>query len=118
MNKYESTDRHQLAFQDGGDAHAARGADGDEPAAAAALGEDLGERRDDARAGRGERVADRDRAAAHVEPRAVDRAERLREPEPLAAELRRLPGLQRAQHLRSERLVDLVEVEVLEPYPC
>ena len=45
---------------------------------------------------------------------AVDRAQRRLEAEPLAAEHRVLPGLQRAQHLRGERLVDLVEVEVLE----
>ncbi len=48
-----------------------------------------------------------------VELVAVDRAERLVEAEPLLAEDRVLPGGERAEHLRRERLVDLVEVEVL-----
>ena len=54
------------------------------------------------------------RAALDVELRAVDGAQRRGETEPVAAELRRLPGFQRAQHLRREGLVDLVEVEVLQ----
>jgi hypothetical protein len=48
-------------------------------------------------------MARRERAAGHVELRAVDRAQRVL-----------LPRLQRAQHLCGEGLVDLVEVEVLE----
>ena len=78
------------------------------------VGKQFRERRDDARAGRRERVADRDRAALDVQLRTVDRAERLGEAEPFAAELLRLPGLQRAEHLRGKSLVDLVEIEVLE----
>ena len=46
--------------------------------------------------------------------RAIDRAERPSRLEPLATELLRLPGLQRRERLRRERLVDLVEVEVLQ----
>ena len=38
----------------------------------------------------------------------------LLEAEPLATEFGRLPGLQRAEHLRRKRLVDFVEVEVLQ----
>src|SRR5688572_32128145 len=52
------------------------------------------------RAGGGERVAGRERGAVHVELRAVDRAE---------AAL--LPGREGGEHLRGERLVDLVEVD-------
>ncbi len=58
-----------------------------------------------------------ERAAMDVEPFAVDRAERLVEPEPLAAEDRVLPGLERAQDLGGERLMDLVEVELLQRHP-
>ncbi len=75
----------------------------------------LASRGDDPPAGCGERVAGRERAAVDVELGAVDRAERGVEAEPLLAEDRVLPGLQRAQHLGGERLVDLVEVEVAEP---
>ncbi len=46
--------------------------------------------------------------------RAVDRAERRVEAQPLLAEDRVLPRLERREHLRGERLVDLVEVEVLQ----
>src|ERR671910_2565055 len=101
-------------FHDRRHPHAAGGADRDQPAAGATLGEQLAERRDDARAGRRERMADRDRTALDVELRAVDGAEGAGEPEPLAAEFLRLPGLERAEHLRGEGLVDLVEVEVLQ----
>ena len=45
---------------------------------------------------------------------AVDRAQRRVEAEALLAEDRVLPRRERGQHLRGERLVDLVEVEVLE----
>ena len=45
---------------------------------------------------------------------AVDRAQRGVEAEALLAEHRVLPRLQRGEHLRGERLVDLVEVEVLQ----
>ena len=72
---------------------------------------------DDPAAGRGERVARRERGTVHVEPGAVDRTERRVEAEALLAEHRVLPGLQRGEHLRGERLVDLVEVEVLQGQP-
>ena len=93
---------------------AAGRADGDERLAAAALVELLGGGGQDAPAGRGERVADRQRGAVDVELRAVDRAERLVEAEALAAELGVLPRRERRQDLGGERLVDLEEVEVLE----
>ena len=66
---------------------------------------------------RAERVSGAKRAAVHVEPLAVDRANGLLETQAVAAEHRVLPGLQRAQHLGGERLVDLVEVEVLQREP-
>jgi hypothetical protein len=57
----------------------------------------------------------RQAATAYVHLAAVDRAQRCVEPEPLAAEHRVFPGLQGAQHLACERLVDFVEVEILQP---
>ena len=74
----------------------------------------LARRGDDPAAGGGERVARRQRGAVDVELGPVDRAERRVEAEPLLAEDRVLPRLQGGQHLRGERLVDLVEVEVLQ----
>ena len=68
----------------------------------------------DPAAGRGERVPGRQRRAVDVELRAVDRAQRGVEPELALAERRVLPRLQRREHGRGERLVDLVEVEVLQ----
>src|SRR5690349_6001919 len=106
-------DCRALAFEDGGDAHPAGGADGDEAAARAAARELLGERGDDARAGGGEGMAERDARALGIQLRALDRAQRVT-PELLFTEVFRLPGLQRAEHLRGEGLVDLVDVEVLE----
>ncbi len=101
---------------------AARGAHGDQrtrgcPGLGGALREELGRRRDDAPAGRGERVARSERGAVDVEPRAVDRAERAVEPELGAAVLVVLPGLEGREHGGRERLVDLVEVEVAEREP-
>ncbi len=69
---------------------------------------------DDARARRGERVADGEARSLDVELGAIDRAERPVEAELLLAVDGILPGLQRGDHLRGERLVDLVEVEVLQ----
>ena len=74
----------------------------------------LGQRGDDPAAGRGERVAGGQRRAGDVQPAAVDLAERLGEAQPVPAEHRIGPGLQRGQHGGRERLVDLVEVEVLQ----
>src|SRR5690606_23664107 len=102
-----------LALEDRGYALAACGADRDQAASASALVEGLGERGDDAPAGRRERVARGERAAVHVQLLAVDRAQRLLQPQALLAEDRVLPGLQRAEHLRREGFMDLVEVEVL-----
>src|SRR6266568_2780577 len=104
-----------LFFEDRRDPHPARGADRDQPPARAAVGELLREPGDDARAGGAERMADGDAAALRVHLRAIDRAQRLRAFEASAAVLLRFPGLQRAEHLRGEGLVDLVEVEILQP---
>ena len=81
------------------------------------LGELLGQLRDDPPAGRGERVARRQRRAVDVELGPVDRPERGVQAEPLLAVLLGLPRRQRRQHHRGERLVDLVEVEVLQGQP-
>src|SRR5690606_39642003 len=81
------------------------------------LREELGRRRDDAPAGRGERVARREGRPVDVEARAVDRAEGAVEPELGAAVLVVLPGLEGREDGRRERLVDLVEVEVAELEP-
>src|SRR5690606_15813604 len=102
------------ALDDGAHAHAAGGADRHQRAALALLLEQLGGRGDDAGAGGGEGMAERQRGAVDVELRRVDGAERRVEAEPLAAEGFRLPGAQRAQHLGGKGLVDLVEIEVLQ----
>src|SRR3984957_2398669 len=62
-------------FENGGDAHPARGADRDQAALGLMLIEYLGERGDDARAGRGKGVAYRETAAFHVELGSIDAAE-------------------------------------------
>src|SRR5262249_29885097 len=103
----------RAGIEDGGDSHAAGGTNGDQAAAGALLRQELRERRNDSRAGGRERVTDGHAAALDVELRSIDRAERAVAPEPLAAELLRLPRLERDERLRGERLVDLVEVEVL-----
>src|SRR5690606_28747176 len=95
-------------LEDRGHAHAAGRADRDQAAARASLVQQLRERRDETRSGRGERMPDRDAAALDVELRAIDRAERRVASEPLAAELFRFPRLERRERLRGERLVDLV----------
>src|SRR6478735_3755452 len=110
------------ALQDGDDALPAGGADRDQRPAPrtgglSLLREQLGRDGDDPPAGRGEGVRGRRRRTVEVEPPAVDRAERCREAEPLLAEHRVLPRRERGQHLRGERLVDLVVVEVLEREP-
>src|SRR2546422_11525245 len=102
------------ALEDRRDSHPACSADRDQPAARAAVGELLREPGDDARAGGAERMADGDAAALRVHLAAVDRAQRLRAFEASTAVLLRFPGLQRAEHLRGEGLVDLVDVEVLQ----
>src|SRR5687768_17430620 len=66
--------RATLSLQDGGHSHAAGGADRDEPAPAAALGELLRQRGDDPRAGGGERMADGDARAPGVNFCPVDLA--------------------------------------------
>ena len=62
-------------LDNGRDAHAAGGADRDQAALGPVFIENLRERGDDARAGRGERVADREAAALHVELGSIDGAE-------------------------------------------
>src|SRR5687768_4023950 len=63
--------------EDGDDALAAGGADGDESTlSGAGLVQHLGQRGDDPAAGRSERVSGRQRRAVDVELRPVDRAER------------------------------------------
>ena len=73
------------ALENGGDAHAPCGADRDQSALALRFIESLRQRGDDACAGRGERMADRNAAALHVEPRAIDGAKSAGQPELVAA---------------------------------
>src|SRR5215472_18789337 len=102
-------------FDDRRDSHAACGADRHEPAPGRGIaGEELRERREDAGAGRGEGMAERHAPALHVQPRAVDGAQGRRKTQHVTAVLECLPRLERSQHLRGERLVNLVVVEVLE----
>src|SRR6267143_1475837 len=82
-----------LALDDRGDAQAAGRADGDQGAAGAARGELLRGGHDDARAGRGEGMAEGDARALGIELRAVDRAERRIAAQAIAAVALRLPGL-------------------------
>src|SRR5947207_2478791 len=106
-----------LPGQDRGDALAAGRADRDEPAPAALLGEELGQRGHDPPAGRRERVTSGERRTVHVELRPVDRPQWSVEAEPALGERRVLPGLERRQYLRRKRLVNLVEVEVWQRQP-
>src|SRR5688572_1702200 len=109
--------RGRSALEDRRYAHTARRADRNQPATVAAPGELLGERRNDTRAGGGKRMPDGEAAAVDVEFRAIDRPERSVEAELVTGELGRLPRLERAQDLRGEGLVDLVEIEVREREP-
>ena len=77
----------------------------------------VGHRRDDARAGGAERVAERDRAAVHVEARRIDLADRLGAAEAALGERLRAEHLEHAEHLRGERLVQIDEVDVGERQP-
>src|SRR3954447_25839516 len=104
-------------LEHGDDALAARRADAHDAAPAAALVQRLGEAADDAPARGGERVAGGEGAAVDVELVDIDLAERLVAAEALAAEHRVGPRLERAEHLRGERLVDLVEVELRQAQP-
>src|SRR5436305_6131927 len=100
-------------LHDRGHTQSTGGTDGDQPSGAGAfLGEHLGEIGDDPSAGGAEWVSRAERAAVDVELGSVDGTERLVETEPLLAEDGVLPRAERAQDLRRERLVDLVEVEV------
>src|SRR5699024_8019197 len=99
------------ALQDGGDALSACRADGDQTTAGAVLGQQLRQCGGDPATGGGERVSRSNGRTVHVQPRSVDRTGCLVEAEPVLGEIAVLPGLQRGQHLRGERLVDLVEVE-------
>src|SRR5256885_11748463 len=102
-----------LFFEDCCDSHPACGADRDQPAARAAVGELLREPGDDARAGGAERMADGDAAALRVHLRAIDRAQRLRAFEAGAAGLPRLPGPPRAEDLLRRGVFALVDGQTL-----
>ncbi len=80
-------------------AHSHADAERGEPVAAVALAQCVRELRDQPHAGRGERVAARDRAAVRVEARVV-----RRDPELVAPR----------QHLHGERLVQLEDVDLVE----
>src|SRR5882672_1196007 len=68
----------------------------------------------DARAGRADRVAERDGAAVDVELALVERAHGTVEPELFATVLLVLPRRQAAEHLRGEGLVDFPVIEIVE----
>src|SRR5581483_5618912 len=103
-----------LLLDDGGDPEATGCADGDQAAPAPILIQDFRRTGDDASTGRRERMAAREAAALDVESAPIDRAERRVEPQLVLAVLAIFPGLQRAQHLRGEGFVDLVEIEILQ----
>src|SRR5690606_41660186 len=63
------------------------------------------------------RVPRGQRSAVDVQLAAVDAAQRLVQAELLLGEAGVLPRLERGQYLGGERLVDLVEVEVLQAEP-
>src|SRR5579863_6645949 len=101
-------------LENGRNTHAAGGADRDQSALGPGFIENFRERGDDARAGRGEWVTDRKAASLHVEFGPIDGAEGSRQSQVVAAEYGIGPGLERAQYLPRESLVDLVEIEILE----
>src|SRR6185437_15481847 len=72
-------------LEDRGDAHAAGGADRDQPTTGAFLFQQLRQRRHDARAGGGKRMADGEARSVHVDPGRIDRTERRIEAEPAPA---------------------------------
>src|SRR5690606_36421332 len=79
----------------------------------AAAATELVERlRDLPRAGGRERMADRDRAAVHVELVEIDLAEGLAAPELLLREALALEGLRVAEDLRGEGLVHVDQIEI------
>src|SRR5439155_14126651 len=107
--------RHlSLALQYRRHAHAARRADRDQATTGAALGKLLGERTDDARASRRKRVSQRNAAALWIELGPIDAAERRGALQLRAAIFRRLPGLERAEHLGCKRFVNFVDIEILQ----
>ena len=117
-----ASDCHSAAwtstFHDCGNAHAAGGADRRSGRDRRCSASSLARLPDDARAGRRERMPDRDATSPCTLSLARSmRAERRVPAELRLAVVRILPGLQRAQHLRGERFVDLVEVEVLQLQP-
>src|ERR1700683_3693029 len=92
------------ALYDRRDAHAARRAHRDQAAPRVRVEcEDLGKRREDARAGGRERMTKGDAAALHVQPGAIDAAKSRRQSQHVTAVIRRLPRLERAQHLGGQR---------------
>src|SRR3989440_12823150 len=96
------------ALEDRCDPHPACGADRDQPAARAAVGELLREPGDDARAGGAERMADGDAAALRVHLRAVDRAQRLRAFEAGYGPPLPVPGLHRGGNPPSGEALEIV----------
>src|SRR2546425_5050160 len=92
------------ALEDDGAAVPARRADAHQAVAGAAAMHLQSERGDHARAGRAERMAERDRATHHVHALLVQPADAVR-----------LQHLEGGEDLRGERLVHLDQVDVLQP---
>src|SRR5271170_4342851 len=83
-------------LENGRNTHAARGADRDQSAFGLIFVEDLCQRGDDARAGRGERVPDCQAAALYIEFGSIDGSKGARQTQLVAAEEWIRPGFQRA----------------------
>src|SRR6267143_6529152 len=103
-------------LQDRGGAQSAGGANGDQRGVLALLLQLPEGLVHQASSRRGERVAERDAAAARVELLVRHLSDRLRPGEVLVCELLRSPGLQIREHLRGEGLVDLHQVYVAQPH--
>src|SRR5580692_201089 len=82
------------AFENRGDAHAARGANRNQPPLGLRLVENLRQRGDNSCTGGRERMTDGEAASLHVQFGAVDRAQRARQLQLVAAIRRVRPGLQ------------------------
>src|SRR5271170_5619561 len=111
--------RRLARLQNGGGAEAAGRAHGHQSPCApagllAVLCQLLRCSQENAGAGGAEWMAQSDRTAVHVEPCAVDGAERPAAPQRAAAVALVLPGCQCAKHLAAEGFVDFIEVKILE----
>src|SRR6202142_2991590 len=102
------------ALNDRRDAHAAGRANRDEAALAVGFVERLCERRENSSSARRKRMAKCEASAIDIELCPVDRAERRALPELVAAKRAVFPSSESAQHLAGERLVNLVEIELLQ----